>query len=96
MKKNVEIMIDEKVNSHLSLQESAKEFFRELDSELNTTPGGANIEDVIINFENVVFISQSFAHEYIKQKNKTCKNIIEKRVPKKVKAIFEIVSKHAD
>lgn len=95
MKKNVEIMIDEKVNSHLSLRESAKEFFKELDNELNTTPG-ENIENVIINFENVVFISQSFAHEYIKQKNKTCKNIIEKRVPKKVKAIFEIVSKHDD
>lgn len=95
MKKDVEIMIDEKVNSHLSLRESAKEFFKELDNELNTTPGG-NIENVIINFENVVFISQSFAHEYIKQKNKTCKNIIEKRVPKKVKAIFDIVSKHDD
>ena len=95
MKKHIEIMIDEKVNNHLNLRESAKEFFRELDYELNTTPG-ENIEDVIINFENVVFISQSFAHEYIKQKNKVCKNIIEKRVPKKVKAIFEIVSKRDD
>ncbi len=95
MKKNAEIMIDEKINSHLSLRESAKEFFKELDRELNTTPG-ESIEDIIINFENVVFISQSFAHEYIKQKNKICKNIIEKKVPEKVKAIFETVSKHDD
>jgi len=94
MKKNVEIMIDEKVDHHLNLKESAIEFFRELNNELNCNPE-ENI-DVLINFQNIIFISHSFAQEYNKQKNKFYTNIIEKKVPENIKAVFENVSKHDD
>ena len=79
----MEIMIGQKIDSNLGQRLSAKDFFKELN---NTSEN-----DIIINFENVEFISRSFAHEYIHQKDKTSKNIIEKNIPIELNGMFEVV-----
>lgn len=83
MQKKLEIMIDKEINSNLGLRQSAKDFF----DELNCTPE----EDIVINFKNVIFVSRSFAHEYLKQKNQTGKCIEEKYIPKNIEGMFEVV-----
>lgn len=81
--KNIEILIDQVIDRNLGLRLSATDLF----DELNNTPE----KNIIINFHNVEFISRSFAHEYVKQKMKTNKNIIEKDVPEDVGQMLTIV-----
>ncbi len=48
-------------------------------------------EDIIINFNKVSFISRSSAAEYIKRREQSNKNIIEKNMSAEVKSMFELV-----
>ena len=56
-----EIIIHKSINPNLDMRSSAKEFFEEL----NNTPKTR----IVINFDNVKFMSRSFAQEYVQQKN---------------------------
>ncbi|WP_297898525.1 hypothetical protein [Methanobrevibacter sp.] len=54
-------------------------------------------KNVEIDFNNLVFMSQSFTQEYIYQKkNDTNKSIKEVNIPKDIKTMFEIVKKDFD
>lgn len=88
MHKKLEIMIGEKINNNLGLRQSARDFFEEL----NAVPE----DDIVINFKNVIFVSRSFAHEYLKQKNQIGKCIEERYVPEDVECMFEVVRNSAD
>lgn len=48
-------------------------------------------KDIIIDFKNIDFISRSCAAEYIKQREETSKNLIEKNMSKEVRSMFELV-----
>ena len=50
-------------------------------------------KDVILDFKNIHFISRSSAAEYIKQREETNKNLIEKNMSNEVKSMFYIVVK---
>lgn len=49
--------------------------------------------DIVIDFRNVNFISRSSAAEYIKQREETNKNLMEKNMPNEVRSMFYVVVK---
>lgn len=81
--KEKEIMIVKMINSNLGMRSSAKNFFEDLNNISNTK--------LVINFENVKFMSRSFAQEYVQQKKRTNKIIIEKNKPKDVQCMLNVV-----
>ncbi|MCE7698250.1 MAG: hypothetical protein K8E24_005240 [Methanobacterium paludis] len=80
-----EIMIKEIVNSNLGMRSSAKEFFKGLNQ--------SHEKEILINFENVKFMSRSFAQEYVQQKKRTDKVIKEKNIPENVVRMLDVVRK---
>lgn len=79
------IKINEELDSHLSVNFIAEEFFDGINS--------SDYNKITIDFNNIKFMSRSFAQEYLFQKLKTDKEIIEVNVPKDVKKMFNAVSK---
>lgn len=79
------VKIEEKISSKLGFRDSAEDLFHYL----NTLPVGK----IFIDFTGVEFISRSFAHEYLMQKNRTNKKIKNVNVPKNVKVMFDTVLK---
>ncbi len=79
------IILSEKLNPHLGMNFAAKELFDEINS--------SNINSYIFDFSNVIFMSRSFTQEYIFQKLKTDKEIVEVNVPDDAQKMFDVVSK---
>jgi len=76
MNETEKIAMDTAISEFLGFRHSAKHFFSYLDSHAE--------KDVILDFENVVLMSRSFAHEYQKRKGEIDKNIKEINVPKNI------------
>lgn len=81
--KSEHIAIKEAISEYLGFRHSAAQFFEFLDS--------LSEENVIVDFENVILVSRSFAHEYKKRKNEIDKNVIEINVPENIDKMFSIV-----
>lgn len=79
----IHVNIAETVSPVLGIRMSATQFFDKLNSNRN--------EEVEIDFKGVEFISRSFAHEYLKQKQEGSKKIYEINLPKNVKEMLDIV-----
>ncbi|MCL2687974.1 MAG: hypothetical protein FWE58_05505 [Methanobrevibacter sp.] len=79
------IKIKDSVNSSLELNSAATELF----NEINKTPE----KDIKIDFENVVFMSRSFTQEYVNQKIKTEKNIIEVNIPEEIMPLLKMIER---
>ena len=79
------IKISDELDSHLGMNFVAKEFFE--------TINGSEFTRFVIDFNNVKFMSRSFTQEYLFQKLKTDKEIIEVNVPNDVQKMFDVVSK---
>lgn len=81
--KIIYLKINEIIAPKLGFRDSAETFFQELEE----------IEQDIIklDFKGVKFISRSFAHEYLQQKKKSKKHIIETNLPTKVVNMFDYV-----
>lgn len=78
------IKIKEEVSSDLAFRESASSFFRKLEA--------LNEKEIQIDFDGVLSISRSFAHEYTTRKTKSNKNIIEINVPDNVNKMFKVIN----
>jgi len=50
-------------------------------------------DDIIIDFKNIKFISRSCVAEYLKLREQTNKNLIEKNMSKEIKSMFNLVLK---
>lgn len=50
-------------------------------------------EDIVIDFKNIKFISRSCTAEYLKLREKTNKNLIEKNMSNEIKPMFDLVIK---
>ena len=83
--KTIEVKIKDSINSSLEMNSVASTFFEEI----NSLPE----DEIKISFENVIFMSRSFAQEYVYQKNKTEKIIKEINIPEEVNPVLEIVEK---
>lgn len=53
----------------------------------------AENKDIIIDFKGIDFISRSCAAEYLKLREETGKNLIEKNMPEEIKSMFDLVVK---
>jgi hypothetical protein len=78
------IKIKEEVSNNLAFRESASSLFCKLEA--------LNEKDIQIDFEGILSISRSFAHEYTTKKTKSNKNIIEINVPDNVNKMFRVVN----
>ncbi|MDR3292067.1 MAG: DUF4325 domain-containing protein [Methanobrevibacter sp.] len=81
----VKIKVKDKIHENLGMNSSAKNLFKELNNSQN--------KEINIDFSDVVFMSRSFAQEYIYQKNKSKKKIEEINVPNDILPMFEVVQK---
>jgi hypothetical protein len=73
------------ISDYLGLRYSAKQLF----DYLKPLPES----ELTIDFTDVVFISRSFAHEYLTQKEKSKKHINEINVPKEINKMFQVVER---
>jgi len=78
------IKMEKEINKKLSRRASARKFFDNLDK---------SFTELVIDFDNVEFISRSFAQEYIYQKHNKGINLIEKNMTDFVENMLEIVEK---
>ena len=63
----------------------AEEFFKKINA--------SDFNRFIIDFEGIVFMSRCFTHEYLFQKLKSDKEIIEVNESEHVRKMFDVVSK---
>ncbi len=83
MNSSIKILIKEEVSEDLALRDSARKFFNKIEA-LPT-------KEVVVDFKNVRSISRSFAHEYLSQKQKLEKVIVEINIPPNVQKMFKVV-----
>ena len=76
-----EIILEEKYPKKLGMGPTAKKLFQEINNE----------KEVILNFQNIEFMSRSFAQEYVFQKHNTRCNITEINMDASIKQLLEIV-----
>lgn len=77
-----EISLEEKCPKKLGMGPTAKKLFQEINKE----------SDVILNFENIEFMSRSFAQEYVFQKYNSKTNMTEINVSESIKKLLDIVT----
>jgi anti-anti-sigma regulatory factor len=78
------INIKDKLNAHLSLRDSANQFF----DELNQTN---DVDNITIDFEGVESISRSFAQQFLYRVRNSDKEYTCINKPRKVEMMFKIV-----
>lgn len=84
MQKMYKISIAESISPRLGFRSSVAELFNSIESIPST--------EVEIDFKDTKYISRSFAHEYLKRKHTTTKEIQEKNIPLNIKKMFQIVT----
>lgn len=77
----LEIILEKEYNKKLGMGPTAKKIFQRINDE----------SEVILNFENIEFMSRSFAQEYVSQKHHTNCNITEINMSDSIKKLLEIV-----
>lgn len=78
----IEIKLSERYDNKLGIGPTAKKIFNE------TT----EYDEVILNFENIEFMSRSFAQEYVFQKNNSKSKISEININENIEKLLELVS----
>lgn len=77
-----EVKIEQKIHRKLGMRSTAEDFFNDLD---------LDVDEIIIDFDNVDFMSRSFAQEYVYQKRKIDVKVVEKNKKGIVKDILNTV-----
>lgn len=76
-----EIILEKKYPKKLGMGPTAKKLFQEINKSSET----------VLNFENIEFMSRSFAQEYVFQKHNTTCKITEINMSPSIKQLLEIV-----
>lgn len=77
----LEILLEKEYNKKLGMGPTAKKIFKRINEE----------SEVILNFENIEFMSRSFAQEYVSQKHYSKCNITEINMSDSIQKLLEIV-----
>lgn len=77
----LEIILEERYSKKLGVGPTAKKLFQEINNETS----------VILNFENIEFMSRSFAQEYVFQKHNTNTHIEEINMDNSIQKLLEVV-----
>lgn len=80
--KTLEIILEEKYPKKLGMGPTAKKIFQEM----------TNADSVILNFQNIEFMSRSFAQEYVFQKYNSKIDITEINMSHSIRQLLDIVS----
>ena len=83
MKTLNEIKISERIAENLATRRAADELFDFVQANSNKA--------ITLDFKSVLFVSRSFAHEYLLKKREIRKKIIEKNMSSRVKKMFKLV-----
>lgn len=78
----LEIILEEKYPKKLGMGPTAKKIFQEIE----------NTDFVILNFQNIEFMSRTFAQEYVFQKYNSNMSITEINMSDSIKQLLDIVS----
>lgn len=78
----LEIKLHEKYKNKLGIGPTAKKIFNEAN----------NYDEVILNFENIEFMSRSFAQEYVYQKYNSKSKISEINMKNFIKELLKLVT----
>ena len=76
------IQVAERLSQDLALRMNANSLFDEIKD--------ANVDNITLDFSRVHSMSRSFAHQYLKNREKTKKKINEKNITENVKTMLEI------
>ena len=79
------IKIGEKIHPNLGTNQAIIELFNEINK--------CNSNQIQIDFNDTIFMSRSFAQEYLFQKLTSNKNIIEINLPENIEKMLEVVNK---
>ncbi len=79
------LLLKDRVSEDLSLRNMVSNIFKAEDFE--------NKDQVLLDFTGIRSISRSFAHEYLKHKEKQDCKVLEVNVPSDIKKMFEVVEK---
>jgi hypothetical protein len=77
------VLVVELLSSDLALRSNAEKLFSNIENR--------DADTVTVNFDNVTSITRSFAHEYITQRKKSDKTIIEINIPSNIEKMFQVV-----
>ena len=77
----LEINLEERYSKKLGVGPTAKKLFDEIKNE----------SSVILNFENIEFMSRSFAQEYVFQKHNSTAEIKEINMGESIKRLLDVV-----
>lgn len=77
----LEIILEKEYNKKLGMGPTAKKIFQRINEE----------SEVILNFENIEFMSRSFAQEYVFQKHNSKCNVTEINMSDSIEKLLEIV-----
>ena len=83
MRTYIEIRIKDKVSKDLATRMAADKFFDNIEK--------LSSEKIVVNFSGVIFMSRSFAHEYLTRAAESNKYIEDTHVPVHVNEMFELV-----
>lgn len=78
----LEIKLHEKYKNKLGIGPTAKKIFNEAN----------NYDEVILNFENIEFMSRTFAQEYVYQKYNSKSKISEINMKNSIKELLKLVT----
>lgn len=79
------LCLQKRLSSNLSFRHSADDLFEYINS--------LSESKIMIDFSGIESITRSFAHQYIVNKIKSDKQIIECKIPFKIKPMFELVER---
>ena len=77
----LEINLEERYSKKLGVGPTAKKLFDEIKNE----------SSIILNFENIEFMSRSFAQEYVFQKHNSASEIEEINMDDSIKRLLDVV-----
>jgi hypothetical protein len=79
------LALRDELSSNLAFRDSANRLFEHIDS--------LNKASIVVDFSGVESITRSFAHQYILNKNRSNKQIVERGVPSEIKPVFDLVER---
>jgi len=83
--KQNKIQIARVISKNLLFRDSANELFDSINN--------SEAPEIVIDFNSVQSITRSFAHQYLINKEKSKKNIINVNIPPTIKTMFELIGK---
>lgn len=86
---------NERKNVPLAKQFSNYLLLRKTANELFEFINNANADEIIIDFNNIQAVSRAFTHQYILNKKKSNKSIIDVNISPSVEPMFKLIEKQA-